>query len=83
MNDCANSDLLDHEKVRSRLRRMSDEALQRFGAAARYMCSPKANLGEAPRPNYVLQLEEAVAEWKSRHPSNRQHLSHGCPESIF
>jgi hypothetical protein len=32
----------------------------------RYMCSPQASFGKPPRLNYVLQLEEAIAEWQRR-----------------
>jgi uncharacterized protein YjiS (DUF1127 family) len=61
--------LLDRNQVRLRLARMSDQQLEQFGRDARYMCSPKANLGKPPRENFVLQLEEAVAEWRRRHPA--------------
>ena len=57
---------LDIEELRARLRRMSDEALKQFGAAARYMCSPQASTGQPPRQAFVL--EEAIAEWPRRHP---------------
>jgi len=46
---------------------MSDEELRKFGKAARYMVSPTANMGKAPLPAFVLQLEEAHAEWRRRH----------------
>ena len=59
---------LDLEELRTRLRKMSDEDLQNFGKAARYMVSPTANMGKPPLPTFVLQLEEARAEWKRRHP---------------
>lgn len=58
---------LDIEDLRERLRKMSDAELRRFGEAARYMCSPKANMGHPPRQNFMTQLEEAKAEWKRRH----------------
>ncbi len=58
---------LDLETLRARLRRMDDAALRRFGRAARFMCSPKANFGKPPRENFVVQLEEATAEWRRRH----------------
>lgn len=41
---------------------MSDEKLREFGKAARYMTTPRANLGKPPHPDYVLQLEEAKAD---------------------
>jgi hypothetical protein len=42
---------------------MSDEELLEFGKAARYMVSPRANMGKPALPTFVLQLEEARAEW--------------------
>ena len=47
---------------------MSDEVLREFGKAARYMVSPTANMGKPPLPSFALQLEEARAEWRRRHP---------------
>ena len=67
MYDFSGEKLLDCEQAPRRLERMADAQLRRWGAAARYMCSPTANLGQPPRPNFVLQLEEAIAEWKRRH----------------
>jgi hypothetical protein len=32
------------------------------------MVSPTANMGKPPLPAFVLQLEEARAEWRRRHP---------------
>jgi hypothetical protein len=57
---------LDVDALRTRLRKMSDEELRKFGKAARYMISPTANLGKPPLPTFVLQLEEARAEWRRR-----------------
>ena len=45
---------------------MSDRELLRFGKSARYMCSLEANLGKEPRQVFVLQLREAVEEWRLR-----------------
>jgi hypothetical protein len=58
---------LDVDALRMRHRKMSDEELQKFGKAARYMVSPTANMGEPPMPAFVLQLEEARTEWRRRH----------------
>lgn len=58
---------LDVDALRTRLRKMSDKELQDFGKAARYMVSPTANMGQSPLPDFVLQLEEARAEWRRRH----------------
>jgi hypothetical protein len=57
---------LDVDALRTRLRKMSDEELRKFGKAARYMVSPRANMGKPPLPTFVLQLEEARAEWRRR-----------------
>jgi hypothetical protein len=35
------------------------------------MVSPRANMGKPPLPTFVLQLEEARAEWRRRHPPPR------------
>jgi hypothetical protein len=58
----------DVNALRTRLRKMSDQELRKFGKAARYMVSPTANMGKPPLPDFVLQLEEARAEWHRRHP---------------
>lgn len=56
------------DELRERLHKMSDEKLREFGEAARYMMSSRANLRKPPLPVYVLQLEEATAEGRRRHP---------------
>jgi hypothetical protein len=57
---------IDLEDLRARLRKMTDEDLVRFGKAARFMCGDKS-----PRQAFVIQLEEAGAEWRRRHPKPR------------
>jgi len=69
MYDLASEKELDLDALRARLRRMSDRDLLRFGKSARYMCSPEANLGKEPRKAFVIQLREAVEEWRCRHPT--------------
>jgi len=49
---------------------MSDAQLLEFGRAARQLCSPEANFGKPPREVFVIQLKEARAEWRRRHPKN-------------
>jgi hypothetical protein len=56
----------DVEALRARLRKMTDEQLQQFGLAARYMCSPHANMRKPPLDVFVIQLAEARAEWQRR-----------------
>jgi hypothetical protein len=59
---------LDIDQLRERLRNMSDDQLLKFGKSARYMCSPTANRGKPPDEAFVIQLKEARAEWRRRHP---------------
>jgi hypothetical protein len=70
MYDLAGEKGLDLEALRARLRRMNDQELLRFGKSARYMCSPAANLGQEPRQGFVIQLREAVEEWRRRRPTD-------------
>jgi hypothetical protein len=60
---------IDREGLRTRLRKMSDQELLRYGRAAKSMCSPDAYFGQAPRQTFVIQLEEAKAEWRRRNPN--------------
>ncbi len=65
-HDFAKSTPIDRDKLRERLRKMSNEELRKFGKASAYMCSPKANLGKPPAEDFIIQLEEARQEWKRR-----------------
>jgi hypothetical protein len=56
------------EELRARLRKMADTERRRFGRAATFMCSLRANLGKPPRECFVAQLEEARAEYRRTHP---------------
>jgi hypothetical protein len=69
------SESVDADELRARLRKMNDADLIAFGKAARYMCSPKANLGKPPRPPFVIQLREARAEWRRRKDVSLQGLA--------
>jgi hypothetical protein len=79
MYDFANEGTLDLEQLRGRLSRMPDDALKRFGSAARYMCSPEANMGKPPRKAFVIQLVEALAGWRRRHLHTESVLSDSSP----
>jgi hypothetical protein len=54
----------DLEEHRKRLRKMTDAQLLRHGRAARELVKNDKN----PLPVYVVQLNEARAEWRRRHP---------------
>jgi len=64
---------VNREELRARVRKMTDNELRRFGRAAQNLCSPEANRGKPPREEFVLQLEEARAEWKRRFEPPPQH----------
>jgi uncharacterized protein YjiS (DUF1127 family) len=72
------------EEVRERLRKMSDDQLREYGLACVYMCSPRATCGK-PREAFVVQLDEARAEWRRRrhalNPLSATHYSDSgvCP----
>jgi hypothetical protein len=51
------------ENLRERLRRMSDLELIRYGKAARSLCQDPRG-----REEFEVQLKEARAEWRRRHP---------------
>jgi hypothetical protein len=53
------------QKLRERLRLMSDEELVKFGKTVRGLSEPR--VGFTPDP-WHAQLQEARAEWRHRHP---------------
>jgi hypothetical protein len=55
------------EQIRKTIRKMSDSELLRYGTACKRMCSPEVNFGEPPPKAWVVQLQEARAEWRRRH----------------
>jgi hypothetical protein len=57
MYDFAKDAPIDVQEFRARLRKMTNAQLLRYGKAARYMCSPTAYFGEAPRETFVIQLK--------------------------
>jgi hypothetical protein len=59
------SDEVQLQKLRERLRLMSDEELVRFGKTVRGLSEPR--VGVTPDP-WKEQLQEARAEWRRRHP---------------
>jgi hypothetical protein len=59
--------LIQVEAVRARLPKMSDGDLLRFQRAAASLCRPEDQFGHPPRRVFVLQLQEARAEWRRQH----------------
>jgi hypothetical protein len=57
------------EEIRERLRKMSDLELRQYGRAAGDLADPKKNYGP-PNPSFKIQLDEARAEWRRRHPKS-------------
>jgi hypothetical protein len=60
------------DELRAQLRKMDDVKRCQFGEAARYMATGRASLGKSPLQVYAVQLSEATAEWRRRHPKNWQ-----------
>jgi hypothetical protein len=60
------------DELRAQLRKMDDVRLCEFGETARYMATRRASLGKSPLQVYAVQLSEATAEWRRRHPKNWQ-----------
>jgi hypothetical protein len=59
---------IDLDELRDRLRAMDDRMLKQWAQAAARLCSPESNRGAPPRQVFVVQLREAPAEWRRRHP---------------
>ena len=59
----------DLERIRARIRKMSDLELREYGRAAARMCDPRKNHGK-PNPAFQIKVDEARAEWERRHPAN-------------
>jgi hypothetical protein len=53
------------QKLRERMRTMSDEQLVEFGKLAKSLCGIRVS--GTPDP-YKVQSDEARAEWRRRHP---------------
>jgi hypothetical protein len=70
----------DVDVLRTRLRKMADKELREFGEAAKFMISPRANMGKPPLPTFVLQLEEARAEWRRRCNGHQPEREAGADE---
>ena len=56
------------EQIRELIHNMSDAELRKYGRAAKDLSDPKKNFG--PRnPAFQVQVDEARAEWRRRHPA--------------
>jgi hypothetical protein len=60
-------DSADLDELRTRLRKMNDAELVRFSKVLSRVCAQEANMGEPPHRPFIVQLEEAQAEWRRRH----------------
>jgi hypothetical protein len=66
------------EQIRERIRNMSDAELRKYGRAAQDSSNPGKNVG--PRnPGFQVQLDEARAEWRRRHPASAGRRSARMP----
>jgi hypothetical protein len=64
--------VFDVGQLRAQLRKMEDVKLCEFGEAARSITNLRASLGKPQLEVYAIQLAEATAEWRRRHPKNWQ-----------
>lgn len=55
------------QKLRERLRQMSDEEVIKFGKTVRGLSAPR--VGVTPGP-WKQQLQLALEEWRRRHPTH-------------
>jgi hypothetical protein len=55
------------QKLRERLRQMSDDESIKFGRSVRSLSEPRVSVTPDP---WKAQLEEARAEWRRRHSKN-------------
>ena len=58
---------LNVEELCQHLKTMPETELLRFSQLVKYICSPKENC-EPPREVFIVQLREARAECRRRHP---------------
>jgi hypothetical protein len=79
MSHLSQETAIDLEQLRVRLRKMSDKELMKFGRAAREVCKPLR--GKPPREVFVIQLEEARAEFKRRKIEKADKLKAGKEEN--
>jgi hypothetical protein len=59
---------IDVDAIRARLRKLLDPELIEYGKSCVFLCSPKQNFGKPPLEVWTVQLREARAEWRRRHP---------------
>jgi hypothetical protein len=57
-------------ELRVRLQRMTDYELKGYVVVAKIMSTGSINPDKPPRECFLLQLGEARAEWKRRHPKS-------------
>jgi hypothetical protein len=56
----------DIERIRARIRKKTDRELREYGRYAAHMADLRRNRN--PNPSFQMQLDEARAEWRRRHP---------------
>ena len=47
-----------------------NKLLIEYGKSCAFLCSPKQNFGKPPLEVWTVQLREARAEWRRRHPKS-------------
>jgi hypothetical protein len=59
---------VDFDQLLEHPQKMSDAELIEFDETCASLRSPRANFGKPPREVFAIQLAEARAEWRRRHP---------------
>jgi hypothetical protein len=67
------------EQIRERILKMSDAELRKYGRAAHDSSDRKKTFGP-PDPAFQIQLDEARAEWRRRHPAPAGRRSPRMPD---
>jgi hypothetical protein len=74
MKQRISTDNFDIERLRIRLRKMTDKQLFEFGKNVRYLRTAEANLGQPPSALWLTRLWEESAEWKRRRQQTMENL---------
>jgi hypothetical protein len=62
------AEVVNVAQLRERLRKMTDRQLREWGNDLRKVCKSARKRAEEPALEFVIQLEEATAKWRRRHP---------------
>ena len=82
MYDFSKDAPINVEEFRARLRKMTDAQLLGYGKAARFMCSPIAYFGKAPRETLLSNCGSAALSGSAERPPLAFFYFRPCPSVI-